>query len=158
MGGKCWSSQVRWVPGRGWEREDGDLLGDRALQLYLLGEWTRWPEGRVSHRSGSDRKSHSGIWRSERGAHSKTPAPESGLEIPRQHSDPCRLHHVPGILQEGDTAVVISCAFPLGSPAHLWAPHFTDGLLRCRQLRHLATVAIPDPDLILKISGLLLLH
>ena len=61
MGGKCRSRQVRWVPGRGWEREDGDLLGDHVLHMYLLGERTRWPEGTVSLRSGTGIKSHSGI-------------------------------------------------------------------------------------------------
>ena len=80
MGGKCWSSQVRWVPGRGWEREDGDLLGDRVLQMCMLEERKRWPEGRVSLRSGSDMKSHSGIWVSDRRAHSL--APERGYRDP----------------------------------------------------------------------------
>ena len=80
MGGKCRSGQVRWVPGRGWEREDGDLLGDRVLQMCMLEERKRWPEGRVSLRSGSDIKSHSGIWVSDRRAHSLTP--EQGVQRP----------------------------------------------------------------------------
>ena len=95
MGGKCRSNQVRWVPGRGWEREDGDLLGDHVLHMYLLGERTRWPEGTVSLRSGTGIKSHSGVWVSDRRAHSL--APERGVQRPPGNTlapagaPPCQL-------------------------------------------------------------------
>lgn len=84
------------------------------------------------------------------------PCSKSGLQrAPGNTLAPAGCTAVPAILQEGDPAVVISREFPLGSPALLRASQFTDRLLRPRELRHLAKVTIHDPDLILKLSGLL---
>ena len=152
---KSGSSQARWVPGRGGDRKEKDLLGDRVLQMYLLGEGTRWPKVRVSLRSGSHRKSRSGIWRSDSRTHSQSPAPSQGYRDPQatlwplQTAPPCQ----PSSRKE--TPLLSSPVNSLSGPQLLCGSQFTDGLLSPRGFRHLAKVTIRDPDLILKFSGLL---
>ena len=51
------------------------------------------------------------------------PCSKSGLQRPPGNTlAPVGCTTVPAILKEGDPAVVISCEFPLGSPAPLWVP------------------------------------